>query len=98
MHVQVRPINVKGRPLFTKERLRSQAYIGELKVHETRLDRFGRGVTTAAVISVIDNIPATVLEIHDAALLSLEKGKMRIRGFEEIKGVQFAQVWDVEII
>jgi hypothetical protein len=39
-----------------------------------------------------------VLEIHDAAVLSLEKDKMRIRGFEEIKGVQFAQVWDVEIM
>jgi hypothetical protein len=83
MRVKVRPINTKGRPLFTQERHRGSVFAGELKVIETRLDRFGRGMTTAIVIDTIDNI---------------DKNKMRMRGFEEITGVQYAQAWDVEII
>ena len=98
MRVKVRPINTKGRPLFTQERHRGSVFAGELKVIETRLDRVGRGMTTAIVIDTIDNIETTVLEIHDAALLSIDKNKMRMRGFEEITGVQYAQAWDVEII
>lgn len=37
-------------------------------------------------------------QIHDAALLSVDKAKMPMRGFEEISGVQYAQSWDVEIV
>ena len=98
MRVKVRPINIKGRPLFTKERERSKVFAGELKVTETRLDRFGRGMTTAFIVDTIDNVETTLLEIHDAALLSIDKAKMRMRGFEEISGVQYAQAWGVEIV
>jgi hypothetical protein len=98
MKVKVRPINIKGRPLFTKERQRGKVFAGELKMAETRLDRFGRGMTTATVVSTLETVEQTLLEIHDAAVLSIDKMKMRMRGFEEIGGVQYAQSWDVEIL
>jgi hypothetical protein len=47
MQVKVRPINIKGRPLFRKDRLRSKSFAGELEVIETREERLGRGMTTA---------------------------------------------------
>jgi hypothetical protein len=98
MQVKVRPINIKGRPLFKKDRLRGKSFAGELKVIETREERFGRGMTTARVLESLDCIEKTVLEIHDATVLSIDSKSMRMRGFEVIDEVQYAQTWDVEIL
>lgn len=97
MRAKVNPINVQGYPLFTKERLKGAPVQGELRVLEVREEAFGRSVLTARVTDLVDNTETILLEIYDVALLYVHEKKMRIRGFEIIKGVQFAQSWDVEL-
>lgn len=98
MKVKVRPINVNGRPEFKKQRERREVYAGELKVHEDRLPDLGRSTTTARVVSMVDSVESTLLQIHDAVLLWVDKDLMRIRGFEDVDGVQFSQTWEVELL
>ena len=97
MRVKVRPINLKGRPQFSKERQRRELYVGELKVQENRLHQLGRVVTTASIVNVTDNATVTMLELFDVVLLWAEDNRMRLRGFETIDDVQYAQTWDVEV-
>lgn len=98
MKVKVRPINVNGRPLFKRERERREVYAGELKVHDDRLPDLGRSTTTARVVSMVDNVESPLLLMHDAVLLWVDKDLMRIRGFEDVDGVQFSQLWEVEVL
>ncbi len=98
MKVKVRPIHVHGRPEFKKQRERREVFAGELKVHDDRPPAIGRNVITARVVSMVDDVEATLLEMYDAVLLWCDKGHMRIRGFEDVDGVQFAQVWEIEVL
>jgi hypothetical protein len=97
MRVRVRPINVNGRPQFQQERERRELYVGELKVQENRLHQLGRVVTTASIVNVTDNATVTMLELFDVVLLWAEGNRIRMRGFEMIDNVQYAQTWDVEV-
>lgn len=98
MRVKVRPINVAGRPLFARERERRDVFAGELEVMENRVHPLGRVVTTARVVDIVDNAESTVLELYDVTLLWIDRTQMRLRGFEDIEGVQYGQTWDVEIV
>ena len=98
MRVKVSPLNVLGKPLFKRERDKREVYAGKLKVLENREHRLGRAVTVARVVSTTDNTEAPLLELYDVALLWLEDTKVRLRGFEDVDGVQYAQTWDVEVV
>ena len=63
-----------------------------------REDAFGRSVLTARITDLVDNTETILLELYDVVLLWAHEKKMRMRGFEIIKGVQFAQSWDVELL
>ncbi len=97
MRVQVRPINVHGVALSTKERAEGAAVHGDLRVSDVREDAFGRVLLTAQVIDLLNTPEVVQLVLHDVVLLSIVGKKMRLRGFE-IKGdAQYAQAWDVEL-
>lgn len=98
MRVKVRPINVAGQPLFARERERRDVFAGELKVMENRIHPLGRVVTTARVIDTVDNVESALIELYDVTLLWIDGKQMRLRGFEDIEGVQYGQTWDVEIV
>lgn len=98
MRVKVRPINVNGKPLFTKERDRRDPFTGDLKVAEIRMPSLGRTVISATVLDVLEGIETPLLEMNDIALLWVNKTQMRIRGFEIQQDVQYSQTWDVEIL
>ena len=97
MRVKVSPMHVLGRPLFAHERREREVYVGELKVLENRLHRLGRAVTTATLASVTADTAPPLLELYDVALLWVDEHRIRLRGFEDAGGVQFAQVWDIEL-
>jgi hypothetical protein len=96
MRVQVRPINVHGVALSTKERAEGAAVHGELRVSDVREDAFGRVLLTAQVIDLLNTPEVVQLVLHDVVLLSVAGKKMRLRGFEMMGNVQYAQAWDVE--
>jgi hypothetical protein len=98
MRVNVRPINVRGRAQRTAERKSLKAFLGELKVHERRLEYLGRAVTMAQVIDVTQTVESPLLELFDIGLLWVNGNKLRMRGFEIAEGVQFAQCWDIELL
>ncbi len=58
----------------------------------------GRVVTTAHVIDTVDNIESTLIELYDVTLLWIDGKQMRLRGFEDVEGVQYGQTWDVELL
>lgn len=97
MRAKVRPLNVRGKPLFAKDAARQELYAGTLKVMENRLHRLGRTVTTATLCPHTADIPHPMLELYDVTLLWLEDQRLRLRGFEDLDGVQFAQTWDIEV-
>lgn len=97
MRVQVRPINVHGIALSTKERAEGAAVHGDLRVSDTREDAFGRVLLTAQVVDLLNTPEVVQLVLHDVVLLSVMGKQMRMRGFEIRGGVQYAQSWAVEI-
>lgn len=90
-------MNIRGQPLFTRDMARREAYAGTLRVLENRVHRLGRVVTTATLTGVAGDIPQPVLELYDVTLLWLDGKTMRMRGFEDVDGTQFAQAWDIEV-
>ncbi len=97
MRVRVRPINVNGVALPSKERKDGAPVHGDLQVSDAREDAFGRVLLTAKVMDLL-NMPEVVqLVLHDVVLLSISGKSMRMRGFEIAGGAQYAQSWEVEI-
>lgn len=67
-------------------------------MQEARSHQLGRIVVTAELISCTDGSDAPVVPVlHDADVLFLRDGQMRIRGTEFVDGAQFGQTWDVKV-
>jgi hypothetical protein len=96
MLVKVRKLNIKGRRAFPDDPARQHVCSGRLKVLEARLHSLGRVVVTAKVLNSLSNTDEPIAELFDAVLLWADEKKMRMRGFEEIEEVQYAQVWEIE--
>lgn len=98
MKVEVQLVNEKGRGLSARERTNSPKYRGRLCIREARSHELGCITPTAHLLNTTDGTELALLPaLHDAAVLFLNDGKMRIRGFELIEGVQFGQTWDVKV-
>lgn len=98
MKVEVQMVNEKGRGLSAKERTSMPKYRGVLRIHEDRSQELGRIMPTARLLSATDGAELPLVPaLHDAAVLFLADGRMRVRGFEFIEGVQFGQTWDVKV-
>ena len=75
-----------------------QKYWGILQINETRSHALGRVCVTAQLLSATDPaMPPVVGELTDAAVLFLQDGRMRVRGFEVVDGTQYGQTWDVKL-
>lgn len=98
LQVRVRPLAYQGRPLFKNELAKRDTYEGALKVVENRAHRLGRVVTTATLTGRHNEADVILLTLYDVVLLWMDRRKMRIRGFEDVDSVEYAQTWDIEIL
>lgn len=99
MRVEVRPMNQRGKPLPRAEYKSQAPSLGKLTLSENRLHAHGRAVISATLTSLADGLASPVLpELYDAQVLWLMNANMRIRGFEDLDGVQYAQTWDIEVL
>jgi hypothetical protein len=99
MRVEVRPLNVSGRPLSRAEHQRLPASVGKLKVHEKRSSKLDRIVLCATLTSVSDGLETELLpELGEAQLIWADDGVMRIRGIEVLERTQYAQTWVVKVL
>ncbi len=99
MRVEVRPMNVKGKPLKNSEMKAVSPCRGDLRVFENRLHYLGRAATCARVVSASDGLETDVMpELTDASLLWLDAKVIRLRGVEVVEGTHYSQTWDIKII
>ncbi|WP_374259395.1 hypothetical protein [Aquabacterium sp.] len=99
MRVEIRPINLRGKPLKKAERNALAPVRGNLKVFENKLHAFGRAVRCARVLSTSDGLEADLLpELLDAELLWLDDKAIRLRGVEQVDGTLFGQTWDIKVL
>ena len=99
MRVEIRPIYNCGKPMPKAQRLKEPAHRGKLSIIENRIHAHGRVVTCARLTSLTDGIATPLLpELTDVHILWLEEDQIRLRGNEQINGVEFAQTWDIKVI
>jgi hypothetical protein len=99
MRVEIRPIYYFGKALPKAQRLKEPAHRGKLSIVENRIHAHGRVVTCAKLTSATDGIATMLLpELTDVHILWLDGDQIRLRGNEQIDGVEFAQTWDVKVI
>lgn len=99
MRVEVRPLNVHGKPLTRAQHQRLPASVGKLKVIEKRSSKLDRIVLCATLTSVSDGLETELLpELGEAQVIWVDDGVMRIRGIEVLEGVQYAQTWAVKVL
>jgi hypothetical protein len=98
MKVAVQLVNERGRNIPAKERGAMRTYRGVLRIHEVRHQGLGRICVTAHLVCATDTTELDLLPaLHDAAVLFLRDGRMRVRGFEVMDGAQYGQTWDVRV-
>jgi hypothetical protein len=99
MQVDVRPINVGGRPLPASQRKKEPASRGKLQMVENRNHRLGRVVLCATLIHATDGRDTDLLpELMDAQVIWLNDKSMRVRGVEDVGGTMYAQTWDITVL
>ena len=73
-------------------------YHGHLRIQEARSQAFGRIVLMTDLLSATGDADDAMLPtLHDACVIYLNKGTMRIRGFEVVNGIQYGQTWDLKV-
>jgi hypothetical protein len=98
MNVIVRPINVRGKPMRTAERMASKMFAGVLQVREERNNLLGRAFTQAELVSPIDGQRGSLLPpLIDARILWLKKNEIRMTGMEVVEDMQYYQTWVIEV-
>lgn len=98
MHAQVRPINVRGKPLPKSVRLKEAAVLGNLRVFENRLHMFGRAVTCATLTDTRDGLNTPKLpELLDVEIIWMDEKSMRLRGVEMVDDTLYGQTWEITL-
>ncbi len=95
MKVEVQLLSEKGRLVPAAMRRSMRRYSGSLAINEVRDTHLGRSVTVANLLGT--DADKMLPSLHDAVVLCVENGRMRIRGFEVRDDVQVGQTWDVKV-
>lgn len=95
MNVEASFINDKGKPLYPQDR---KAVRGALSITEERDVKLGRTIRVASLMCVVNPELMKAHDLHDAEVLFLQAGRLRIRGFEVVDGVQYGQTWDCRVV
>jgi hypothetical protein len=98
MKAEVQTLNEEGRLIPARDRKKMRKYSGTLRFHEARSGELGRVSPMAVLVSETDTAGTPTLPpLHDAVVLFMRDGVLRIRGFEFRNGVQYGQTWDVRV-
>jgi hypothetical protein len=98
MKVEVQLINANGRSIAAKDRTSMKKFRGRLRIVEARSQSLGRTVLTSDLLSSTGTADEELLpSLQDASVIYLCEGKMRIRGFEVVNGIQYGQTWDLKL-
>jgi hypothetical protein len=95
MKVEVQLLSDKGRLVPAAMRRSMRKFTGSLAINEVRDTQLGRSVTVANLLGT--DADKMLPQLHDAVVLCVENGRMRIRGFEVLEGTQTGQTWDVKV-
>lgn len=99
MKVEVQLLSEKGRTVPRSMHLSLRRYTGAFTLREARSTELGRTSLVASLHSGTDAPSEPLLPLlHDAAVLHVEGGRLRVRGFEFLDGVQLGQTWDVRVL
>lgn len=99
MRVEVKLLSEKGRAVPRALHRTRRSYTGAFTLQETRSSELGRSCIVANLHSNTEGVPEPVLPpLHDAAVIHAEGGRLRVRGFEMLDGLQLGQTWDVKVL
>lgn len=99
MKVEVKLLSEKGRAVPRAFQQTRRRYTGSFTLQERRCTQLGRSSIVANLHSTLDGASEPVLPpLHDAAVIHAEGGRMRVRGFEMLDGMQLGQTWDVKVL
>lgn len=98
MNVRVVLQYFEGRALFKDNPKLAEPFEGGLKIREDRLHKHGRVVLVAQLLGSEEGKEVIVKELNDVTLLHFSGRRMRIRGFELVGDVEYAQTWEVEFL
>lgn len=99
MKVEVQLLSAKGRAVPRSMHRSLRRYIGVFTLREARSTELGRASLVASLHSGTDAPSEPLLPLlHDAMVLHVEGGRLRVRGFEFLEGVQLGQTWDVRVL
>ncbi|MBV5346682.1 hypothetical protein JZU46_00395 [bacterium] len=95
MKVEVQLMHEKGRVVPCAQRRAQRKFSGSLAMREINTAEFGRTLMVASLMTTDQEL--TLPQLYDAAIICVENGRMRLRGFEVHEGVQHGQTWDVKV-
>lgn len=99
MKVEVKLLSDKGRAVPKAMMPARQRFTGAFSLLEVRSKELGRSCFMANLLPTSENGQDPVLPpLHDATLIHAEAGRMRVRGFEFLDGMQVGQTWDVKVL
>lgn len=99
MKVQVKLLCEKGRIVPRAQQRTRRGYIGAFSLQEMRSNELGRSCYVANLHSDLEGLSEPVLPpLLDAAVIHAEDGRLRVRGFEVLDGMQLGQTWDVKVL
>lgn len=99
MKVEVQLLHVKGIKVPLEERKAMRKYSGALLLREEKISSLDRHSLVATLLSIRDKVPTPLLPVlHDASVIHVEDGRIRLRGFEILDGVQTGQTWDIKVL
>lgn len=99
MKVEVQLLSAKGRAVPRSMHRSLRRYTGVFTLREARSTELGRASLVASLHSGTDAPSEPLLPLlHDAMVLHVEGGRLRVRGFEFLEGVQLGQTWDVRVL
>lgn len=99
MKVEVKLLSEKGRAVPRAMHRTRRSYTGAFTLQEARSSELGRSCFVANLHSNLDGQTEPVLPpLLDATVIHAEGGRLRVRGFEMLDGLQLGQTWEVKVL
>ena len=99
MKVEVKLLSEKGRAVPRGLQRTRRSYRGAFTLQEMRSAELGRTCFVANVHCDLGGAPESLLPpLIDAIVIHAEGGRLRVRGFEMLDGLQLGQTWEVKVL
>ena len=99
MRVEVKLLSEKGRAVPRALHRTRRRYTGAFSLQEMRSSELGRTCFVANLHCDLEGAPEPLLPpLIDAIVIHAEGGRLRVRGFEMLDGLQLGQTWEVKVL